>query len=179
MQLWFSASPTIPAGLESVVFATAASIAAGMILSAVRWLVIDTMMEFSGIRRPDWNDTQFETKREAFEVLVDAHFRYYQFYAHMALALPLFAVHAAMTSAHPLFVVAVAGAGVSVLVLAARDSLSKYFTRTSRLLDPQLKGKTFMTNGHRKNRPAKDSGKTDGTPKPTVPKTPKGSAKSK
>lgn len=177
LRVWLAASATLPAGIEAVAFSTAASITAGMGLSAVRWLLVDTAMRRFGVVRPEWDDARYAANRDAFESLVDAHFRYYQFYAHTALVLPLFAVRAAVVSSSVpmpvvwfLFVMA-----EGTLLLAAHDALSRYYARTERLLGstPPTKGRTAMTNGHQKpvrEKPA--AAKPEGAPKaePAAPK---------
>jgi len=172
LRLWLSASPTLPAGLESVVFACAAAVGGGMVLSAVRWLIIDTTMSLLGVRRPQWDDSRFGARREAFEALVDAHFRYYQFYAHTALVLPLFAINALVARGKPaaVWIVAMFIASELILLLAAHDSLTRYFVRTSRLLASHSKtGRSIMTNGHHKPAPKKQPPKQQAQPKPSTP----------
>ena len=86
---WLSTSPSFPAGLEAIVFVGLASIAMGMTVSAARWLLIDTLHAKTGLRRPEWNEHVLSQKLSTFEALVNAHYRHYQFYANMAVALAI------------------------------------------------------------------------------------------
>src|SRR5687767_2969963 len=64
---WLSTAPTIPAGLKAVVFVGLASIAAGMTISAARWLIFDTFHAWTGLPRPAWDDAALAGKLDAFE----------------------------------------------------------------------------------------------------------------
>ncbi|MBN8626023.1 MAG: hypothetical protein J0M17_11075 [Planctomycetes bacterium] len=128
---WMDMSATLPAGLESVFFVTLASTAAGMAISALRWAAIDSMFALSGVRRPSWNDAHLQENILAWEVVVEAHYRYFQFYAHMAIVLPFTAVALPMPSALIALLVLVFEC---LFLAAARDALAKYYARASRLL---------------------------------------------
>jgi hypothetical protein len=135
---WLSPSPSFPAGIEAIVFVGIASIAMGMTTSAARWLLIDSLHAATGIARPEWNDAKLSDRLAAFEAIVDAHYRYYQFYANMAIALPIAFVVIAMADRFPAgtsefywvgFVVA-----ECLFFVTSRDNLRKYYRRVSRLL---------------------------------------------
>jgi hypothetical protein len=136
LQTWFAASPTLPAGIQSVVFVGTVSIAAGMTIGAIRWLLIDTLHHCTGLKRPIWDDAKLETKLNAFDMLVEAHYRYYQFYAHMAVVIPILFI--AWQISYPTSIPwsgAIVATLAEVLFFAAsRDALQKYYARGSRLL---------------------------------------------
>src|SRR5690606_1848404 len=62
---WFIPTPDIPGGLEVIFCITLASPAAGLVTSAVRWLVVDTLNHWTGLRRPAWDDAVLQTNLEA------------------------------------------------------------------------------------------------------------------
>src|SRR5262249_41147627 len=53
---WLQITPDIPAGLESALFVTVASIAAGIVASAIRWCLVDSFHHWTGIPQPEWDD---------------------------------------------------------------------------------------------------------------------------
>jgi hypothetical protein len=135
---WMATSPAFPAGIESIVFVGLASVAAGMTVSALRWLVIDTLLAWTGVRRPTWNYATLGDRLAAFEALVDAHFRYYQFYANTAVAAGLAFAVALATHSLPAGNLAVWWgvflAVESLFLVTSRDNLRNYYRRASRLL---------------------------------------------
>lgn len=136
VQRWLSSAPSSFANLDIVLFVTLASVAAGLVISAVRWVVIDNLHAASGLRRPNWDDSQLQRHLQAFEAIVQAHYRYYQFYANSAVALAFvylaWLTHAAGAISWKSHI---AFATTEVLLFAAsRDNLSKYYVRASRIL---------------------------------------------
>lgn len=156
---WFSPTATFPAGIEAIVFVGMASIAAGMAVSAARWLLIDSLLAWAGLVRPEWNDALLAERLGAFEAIVDAHYRYYQFYANMVIALPLSFFTSLATKQFPpksiLFLGSCFVAVEMLFFVTSRDNLRKYYRRTSRLLSESLFQEPAMSNGHK--------------PKPTKP----------
>jgi hypothetical protein len=117
-------NPTLTAFLSGTVMA----LAAGLTVSAVRWLVVDRVHRRTG------NFARLNENIAAFEFLVLAHYRYYKFYANMVVAL----VWAYATRDYALgwrglwdwpFVI--------LFYIASRDSLRKFDERTASLLGPQ------------------------------------------
>lgn len=156
---WLSTSPAFPAGIEAVAFVGLAAIAAGMTVSAARWLLIDSMHAWSGLPRPIWNDANLNERLSAFEALVDAHFRYYQFYANMAVATAAAFLIALWTEAfsigtHPAWSAAFAGLEVLFLV-SSRDNLQRYYRRASRLLG-ETRGKEVKHDKRTRQAPKTD-----------------------
>ena len=72
-----SASPAIGGFLYS----TLASLALGLLISAVRWLIIDHLLWLIGIRDPGINFKNLSNKDKysAFLGVVENHYRYYQY----------------------------------------------------------------------------------------------------
>lgn len=134
---WLSVTPALPAGLAAVVFVGMASVAAGMTVSAARWLVVDSAHAWTGLPRPQWDDAALPEKLEAFEAIVEAHYRYYQFYANMLIS-SLFTLGVALSTGqvwagsqpHLMAILVID----LIFVLMSRDTLRKYYRRSVRLL---------------------------------------------
>ena len=106
-------------------------------MSALRWLLVDTAYAWTGVPRPTWNDAVLSERLAAFEALVDAHFRYYQFYSNMAVAVAIFFLTAIVMRTIPTGLVGwwIAFIAIEFLFLiTSRDNLQKYYRRASRLL---------------------------------------------
>jgi hypothetical protein len=137
LRVWLSASPSLPAGVESVFFVTLASTAAGMTVSAFRWGVVDMAHALTGLPRPQWDDSNLPDRLDAFDLIVEAHYRYYQFYSNTFVSGII--VLAAGLAAHQPWVASPLHIGLlivteSVFFAMSRDTLRKYYVRTSRLL---------------------------------------------
>jgi hypothetical protein len=148
---WLAVSPESAATVGDLLYATLASVAAGMIVSAFRWAIIDTIHSATGISQPPLDFSLLPGRLEAYQTLVEIHYRYYQFYANMLIAL-VFAYVARRAAIGgwadqwgPVdigFVVVCV-----VLFFSSRDALRKYYRRAGALLQPQRKGVSTMTNG--------------------------------
>lgn len=159
-------------GIGPTIYALMAATAVGMILSCLRWLVVDHVLEWSGIRDAAIDFRQFGNHLEAFDYLSDNHYRYYQFYANTLVAILVAYPIDRLLRTSPvlgtptdigIFFLSV------VLFLGSRDALSKYRSRASQLVGQAAEeGNEVMTNGidhhgvgstARKDRPAKPQSK--------------------
>jgi hypothetical protein len=122
-----------------VFYVSIASVAVGMTVSAVRWAVVDWLHAATGLTRPAWDDSRLNEQLPAFEALVENHYRYYQFYANMLVALAL---------AYPTWRLATQAAAFcwadlgflfieGVFLAASRDALRNYYRRSAILLGTQ------------------------------------------
>lgn len=121
-------------------FVTLVSIGLGMILNAVRFVVIDTINERTGLCRPQWNDTLLQQHLSAFEALVQNHYRYYQFYSNVALS----SVVVYVARLYSITTITIINEAVLVVLLCvfwstARNSLRQYYRRGSSVLQPKDK----------------------------------------
>lgn len=126
-------------GVESTAFVALATLLAGMSVSALRWLLIDTLHHLTGLKRPVWNDATLQDKLPAFSSIVEDHYRHYQ--ANSNLAVAIACVYIAWRVQQPPFVpwADEAFLVIEFLFLAtSRDNLRKYYARASRLLGPSL-----------------------------------------
>jgi hypothetical protein len=119
-------------------YATVASVAAGLLLSAFRWAVLDRLYHATGIHAPRWDFARLAEHLPAFEGIVSNHYRFYQAYGNSLLALLIIAAATLfsnptwrdLVSARSLVLLAVA----LLLVLASRDTLRKYYARATQLM---------------------------------------------
>jgi hypothetical protein len=119
--------PTITEFLSGTVEA----VAAGLTVSTVRWLVVDTLHHRTGLKPPEWDFAALGSGVTAFEFLIQIHYQYYKFYANMVIAL----VWAYLAAGYALGWRGLAYWLLAALFfLASRDSLRKYYERTGRLL---------------------------------------------
>jgi hypothetical protein len=131
-------SPTVGGFLYS----TLASFTSGLTLSTVRWFVLDRVHHRTGLPRPKWDFSRLQDNIDAFELAIEYHYRYYQFYGNTLVAL-LFVIAFPQALAgfipgnvwiHRLLLSALAG----LFFLASRDALWKYYGRSSALHDGSL-----------------------------------------
>ena len=134
---WLTVVPTSNATVGGFLYATLGSLAAGLTASAVRWAVVDTIHHRTGVRPPEWDFAKLQDKLEAFDALVENHYRYYQFYANMLVAVA-FASGCDLFTGKDIAVSAWAIVGLAfietVFFAGSRDALRKYYSRAERLL---------------------------------------------
>jgi hypothetical protein len=132
---WLSLQPEPNPSLASFLYALLASLGAGLVVSAVRWLLIDTFHHRTGVRFPDPDFSKVQEKLEAFQLAIELYYRYYQFYANMLVAITI-AAACRFSAGQTLRGSAVAAGAIVWLVLlaASRDSLSRYYARVAQLL---------------------------------------------
>ncbi len=119
-------------------YVTLASIGCGLVVSTARWLVIDTLLHFTGIQKARWSLAALREQLPAFEMFVLYTYRYYQFYANCVVAIPTWCVlrllHQQTIQIRWLAALAITEI---VLLVGARDTLKKYYRRTNEILrDP-------------------------------------------
>jgi hypothetical protein len=131
---WLNGQET--AGLGAPVYAIIAAVAAGMIASCFRWALIDTLHAATGVPPGTFNAQALEAHPAAFSVLVDSHYRYYQFYANTLVAVVwAYLIHRVLRTS-PLLGL---GTDIGMLILCAvlfagsRDALAKYRNRSRQL----------------------------------------------
>jgi hypothetical protein len=134
---WISSSgagsaPTIGGFLYS----TLASLALGLLVSAIRWLLVDHFLYWiTRVRRPTIDFSKLKQKDAflAFEGVVENHYRYYQYYSNTLVAVVAsFLAYLASASEWPSEWVIIGLIALCVaLLLASRDCLTKYHKRAA------------------------------------------------
>lgn len=148
---WLMAALSADTGVAGFLHLTTASLCLGMLGGCFRWIVVDTVNSWTGLRRPVWDDQRLTERLSAFNLIVEHHYRYYQFYGSTLLILPV-VYWTNRQAQHSLL-----GPWTDVLLLiteavlfaAARDALRTYFRRALILLGPHdcIEGTKHMTNG--------------------------------
>lgn len=157
------------ANLGAPVYAMLGATAAGMVVSCFRWLIVDRVLELTGVPAPVFNARALEERPAAFGLLVESHYRYFQFYANLLVAVIwTYAVYRVADASVTLSYGTDAGTFVLCVTLfaGARDALAKYRDRVGRLAGPVAPQRTQgepMTNGI-------DHGSGPGTSSPEKPK---------
>ena len=137
--LWLAkASGREAPSVGGFLYSTLASLALGLIVSAARWLVIDHLLRYTGVRDPGLNFGKLREKEhlEAFNAVIANHYRYYQYYANTLMAVA--GGFVVFLTSHDWRVGWKPWVGVVtiivVLFLGSRDALQKYFTRAEKIL---------------------------------------------
>lgn len=137
---WFGSGTSDAPTIGGFLYVTIASVAAGMLVSAARWLVIDTFHHRTGVPKPAWDFARLQEHHDAFQTVVEHQYRHYQFYSNSLISLAfLFAVRRLAVGAEFGQVLGEAAAFAAVGVLffvASRDNLRRYYERTNGMLTP-------------------------------------------
>ncbi len=137
LRSWFATAPADVPTIGGFLYLTMASLAGGMTINALRWIIVDTLHGHMGLRLPDLDFGQLGRNVDAFEVLIRIHYAHYQFYANMFIATAiafLFYGSAEGFSTYPLSVDAGFVGLEAVFFATSRDTLRKYYTRSRQLL---------------------------------------------
>jgi hypothetical protein len=87
IEVWLGASTNNGPTVDGFLYATLGSTAAGLLISAIRWAVIDHLYHVTGIPEPKWDFRRLPEALAAFESHVEDHYRYYQHYANLLVAI--------------------------------------------------------------------------------------------
>lgn len=136
VRVWLQGTGTAGPSFGGALFVIVASIGCGLVLNAVRWATVDQVHHLTGLPHPHWDDSGLQKNLEAFDYLVENHFRYYQFYGASLVACVV--AYAAWRVGGGVDTTGGAEFGVSLLVgvflVSSRDALRKYYSGTSLLL---------------------------------------------
>jgi hypothetical protein len=138
-------------GVGPTIYAILAAIAVGLILSCFRWLLLDQMHHWLGLRRPKWKGQGTADSMEAVNFYVLNHWKYYEFCGNTLIAATwsylmhrLYQTSSLLSSGTDLGMVIL----FLVLLAASRDALRRYYHGIHDLFaqSPQKEG-TVMFNG--------------------------------
>jgi len=131
-QAWLGTAAEGSPTVGDFLYGTVAATAAGLVVSAVRWAVVDRLYHRTGVSEPRWDFAKLAKRLPVFETLVEYHYRYYQFYANTLVALVFTSGVALMQGRLP-FTTAFGNVTlvlvVGFLIAASRDALKKYYRR--------------------------------------------------
>jgi len=161
VRMWLTNGDVSSPTVAGFLYVTLAAFTAGLTLGAVRAVTIDWLHHRTGVAKPEWDFSEFQAKFWAFNQLVESQYCFYQFYAHMSLAVP------ALVTAHfvdgrsglKLWLLAGCICLEVVLLVVSRSTLKTYYTRTSDLLgtnaDAPEPGSSRQAVKHSHRRPSK------------------------
>ena len=133
---WFAATPADAPTISGLLYLTLASLAVGMTVTAIRWALVDTLHGVTGLPPPTLDFSQLGDRVEAFNLLIEIHYRHYQFYANMvvatAIAYVCYRIHA--SGSLPGWPDALFVAVEVIFFATSRDTLGKYYARSAQLL---------------------------------------------
>lgn len=138
VRLWLQGVGSGGPSVGSALYVVLASVGCGMTASVFRWAIIDTLHHRTGLEKPVLDESKLPERLEAFDYIVEHHYRHYQFYGNTAISI-LVAYSAWRTSGaaagHSVGMVEVSLAMVIfVFLLGSRDALGKYYARSVLLL---------------------------------------------
>jgi hypothetical protein len=107
----------------------------GMVVSAIRWIVIDPIHHWSGIKARDWCFSKLQTNIDAFELVVRHQYQYYQFHSNMFVGLAI-AFGIDLFRSPKVDLVGSVGmlAVLCILFVASRNNLLGYYNRIDQIL---------------------------------------------
>jgi hypothetical protein len=149
LQIWLATATTDAPTIGGFLYLTVASLAAGMTVSAVRWACVDTLHGLVGLKPPRLDFSVLGANVDAFMLLIEIHYRHYQFYANMFVATLIGYVAYRLSPGRA----ALGWFDLGVLFLeaiflaASRDTLRKYYERSEQLLSKRTK----FTATHRRS----------------------------
>ena len=137
LQSWFAATPQNAPTIGGFLYLTVASLAAGMIVSAIRWVIMDSIHARTGLAMPRLDFSRLGPNVEALSLLIEIHYRHYLFYSNAqvatAIAYICYRVHAGFSRPWGWLDIGVFALEI-VLFAASRDTLRRYYSRSQQLL---------------------------------------------
>jgi len=135
---WLVGSSQNAPTVGELFYATLASVACGMFANMARWAILDTVNHHTGVPPPAWDFSRLHERLAAYELLVEFHYRFYQFGGNALVAM-LFTYTAYRATpggwADQWGAVDIGFVFVCVILfLGSRDALRKYYRRAGALL---------------------------------------------
>ncbi len=137
LRVWFASTPGDAPTISGFLYLTVASLAVGMTVTAIRWACVDMVHAATGLTAPELNFSQLPGKVDAYNLLIEIHYRHYQFYANMFVATAITWICHRISVRPPCQMTWIDLGFVlveAIFFLTSRDTLRKYLTRTEQLL---------------------------------------------
>ena len=138
VRAWLGAARSGAATIGGFLYVTIGSVMAGMTVSTLRWLILDSIHHATGVPRPDWDFSRLQANVAAFDRLVEIHYKYYQFYGGMVFAIPFW--YLAMWMRQDSWLPPFGWGSLGVLAIemlffvGSRDTARKYYSRVAGIL---------------------------------------------
>ena len=130
---WLAVNPGHAPTVGGFLYITLASIGVGLLLSTLRWAILDQLHHASGLKTPDWSQLQDVAHLDAYRLVIDLHYRYYQFYGSTVLLFTALLASPPHGQFRELFLSPFGQmlliSGMVLFYSASKDSLTKYYTR--------------------------------------------------
>lgn len=136
---WLSLIPNSDPTIAGFLFVGLASLALGVTLSGVRWLIVDGTHHLTGVAQPVLDYGKLQANILAYNLAVEHNYRYYQFYANMQVAIVMLtACQGLSAGTWPYTALSTTGLLALELVLfwASRDCLRRFYARVGQILAP-------------------------------------------
>jgi len=138
VQVWLGSSPGDAPTIGGFLYVTLAAVGAGMTVSTVRWMIVDTIHALTGLPHPRWDFSRLQDNVDGYDVLVRIHYHFYQFNANMLVAAAfLFVARCISLGWSSFFDVPVVLGFLALEVIffvGSRDTIRKYYSRVAKLL---------------------------------------------
>lgn len=138
VQSWLDGTATSAPTIGGLLYLSLASLAAGMTVSAVRWVVVDTWHSRTGLAAPKFDFTQLPGRVDEWRLIIEIHYKHYLYYANMLVAVFVayvgYRIHVGF--ARPGLADLAFVTLEPVFYLTSRDTLRRYYARTDQLLSP-------------------------------------------
>lgn len=133
VQMWLGDRSSDAPTIAGFLYVTLLAVGAGVVVSTVRWMIVDRIHHWTGVRRPDFNYARLEQNIGAFDVLVRHHYEYYKFHSNGVVAV-LFAylarrIATGFWSTPPGMVDVGCLLLAGILFAGSRDNLRNYYRR--------------------------------------------------
>ncbi|NLF73617.1 MAG: hypothetical protein GX575_31650 [Candidatus Anammoximicrobium sp.] len=169
LRSWFGASPADTPTIGGFLYLTVASIAVGMTVSAIRWAFVDTLHSYTGLPLPALNFSRLGKNVAAYGLLIEIHYRHYQFYSNefVATAIAYACYRVKLGGFWPLGWLDLAFIVLEVIFFAtSRDTLHKYYSRSQQLLASDAASRPLAPAPIRRRRERHPSDHENPTPRP-------------
>lgn len=137
LRSWLGSTSTDAPTIGGFLYLTVASLAAGMTVSALRWAAVDSLHAWTGLKIPSLDFSRLGQNVSAFVLLIEIHYRHYQFYANMLVATAIAYTCYRVSLESQMIVGSIDLAFVAleaVFYATSRDTLAKYYARSHQLL---------------------------------------------
>lgn len=134
LQTWIGEATDSAPSLGGFLYLTVASIFIGLGISTLRWLVLDTIHHATKLKAPRWDFSKLAQRENGYQLLIDIHYRYYQFYGNSIFGIASFGVARWTASGWIWWEVLLVTATMALFFVASRDTLRKYYSRVDQLL---------------------------------------------
>jgi len=135
---WLGASQGDAPTVGGFLYITLAAVSAGMTVSTVRWLLVDSFHALTGLRHPAWDFSKLQQNVAAYDVLVKIHYHFYQFHSNMLVAITFLYVCRWVAFGWGSFASVWDDLGfillATIFFMGSRDNLHKYYFRVAAIL---------------------------------------------